>query len=162
MKKISLFLIICALFSVLYLSVQGTYSIYVKTVNKSITLTTTKLEATFLPGSDFNAKIKQIAGNSGATIETLDTNITSIQRSNVLTIIPTENNLVSTSDSPFPIYAWFSNGTIYYYTEVEHPYMNITSNVMFYKLSNLVSIDLSTIDTSRTTNMRSMFILLQN
>ena len=162
MKKITLFLIICALFSVIYLSVQGTYSIYVKTVNKSITLTTTKLEATFLPGSEFNAKVKQLAGNSNATYETLDTNITSIVRSNILTITPTTDNIVSTSDSPFPIYAWFSNGTIYYYTEVEHPYMNSDPSYMFASFSNLISIDISSIDTSTALNLTRMFYMSGN
>ena len=162
MKKISLFLIICALFSVVYLSVQGSYSIYVKQVNKSITLTTTKLEATFLQGSEFNAKIKQIAGNSDATYETIDTNITSIQRSNVLTITPIPNNVVSTNDSPFPIYAWFSNGTIYYYTEVEHPYLNENAAYMFNSLSNLANIDLTTLDSTRVHTFTRMFYKCNN
>ena len=38
--------------------------------------------ATFLDGSTFNAKIKQLAGNIDATYETNDTNITSIVRAN--------------------------------------------------------------------------------
>ena len=44
MKKILLFVITSILFTVVYLSVQNTYSVFVKTVNQNITLTTTKLE----------------------------------------------------------------------------------------------------------------------
>ena len=157
MKKILLFVLTSILFTVVYLSVQNTYSIFVKTVNSNITLTTTKLEATFLPGQDFNVKIKQLAGNSDVTYNTLDTNITSIVRSNTLNITPSTNNIVSASDSPFPIYAWFSNGTLYYYTEVEKPYMNSIATYMFTGLTTVTSIDILSIDTSRTTEMKELF-----
>ena len=158
MKKLVLFVLTSILFIVVYLSVQNTYGVFIKTVNSNITLTTTKLEATFLPGGDFNAKIKQLAGNNNATYDTLDTNITSIVRSNVLSITPTLNNVVSTSDSPFPIYAWFSNGTLYYYTEVEYPYLNVDSGRMFYGIINITNVDaLETIDSSKAENMFTMF-----
>ena len=115
--------------------------------------------ATFLPGSEFNAKIKQLAGNSNATYATTDTNITTIVR---YPGIPTSTMLsnaeiVSTTDSTTPIYAWFDNGVIYYYTESEYPYMNSDASNMFYELSNVIAIDVSTIDTSRTTNMSGVF-----
>ena len=118
-----------------------------------------KKEATFLPGSEFNAKIKQLAGNQNATYETEDLNITSIVRSNNLTIMPTDDNVMSTSDSEYPIYAWFdsNNGTIYYYTEALNPYMNSNSGNMFRNLKNLTSLDLSEFDTKYTTYMHSMF-----
>ena len=157
MKKILLFVLTSILFTVVYLSVQNTYSVFVKTVNQNITLTTTKLEATFLQGTEFNVKIKQLAGNNSATYQTDNTNITSIVRSNVLNITPSTNNIVSTSDSPFPIYAWFNNGVIYYYTEVATPYLNSDSAAMFRNLKNVTDIDMSTFDTSKLLNMNSMF-----
>ena len=114
-------------------------------------------ESTLLPGQDFNAKIKQLAGNTNAAYEISDTNITSIVRSNSLTITPTNDNIVSTSDSNTPTYAWFNNGTLYYYTDAVNLYMNANAHVMFYDLRSVTSIDLSDINTSRTTNMQSLF-----
>ena len=157
MKKIVLFLITSLLFTVVLLSVQNTYSIFFKNIQTSLEVTTPKLEAVFLPGTEFNSKIKQIAGNSNATIETNNTNITSIVRSNVLTITPTSNNIVSTSNSSFPIYAWFSSGVLYYYTEVENPYMNPISDSMFKNILNVVYIDISSIDMSNVTSTTNMF-----
>ena len=117
-------------------------------------------EATFLSGSEFNSKIKILAGNANATYSTQDTNITSIVRANSLPngFTPTNANIVSTSTSDFPIYAWYSNGTIYYYTVVDNPYMNSNGNHMFENLTNVESIDINTINTSRTTSMWSTFL----
>ena len=157
MKKIVLFVITSILFTVVLLSVKNSYSAFIKNVQTSLEVTTPKLEAIFLPGTEFSGKIKQTAGNSNSTNETTNTNITSIVRSNVLTITPTVNNIVSTSDSSFPIYAWFSNGVIYYYTEVEHPKTNSYARNMFRGLTNLTSIDISTLDTSLTTDFDGMF-----
>ena len=158
MKKILLFVLTSIVFTIICLSVQNTYSIFIKTVNSNITLTTTKLEATFLPGSDFNAKIKQLAGNDNANYGVEDTYITGIVRSNILNITPTTNNVVSTSDSPFPIYAWFSNGIIYYYTEVEYPKLNSNSSYMFYDLMGITNISgLSSMNASNVLNMSRMF-----
>ena len=157
MKKIVLFLMISILFTVVLLSVKNSYSAFTKNVQTSLEVTTPKLETTFLTGPEFNVKIKKLAGNNSANSESIDTNITSIERANILTITPTENNVVSASDSSFPIYAWYDSGVLYYYTEVEHPYLNEQANIMFYKLSNVTNIDISTLDTSKTTTMRSMF-----
>ena len=99
---------------------NGTYTVYVKDAAgnetvQTIQITNIKNEATFLPGQQFNAKIKQLAGNTNATYETVDTNITSIERANALPngFTPTSANIVSTSDSIVPIYAWYNSGTIY-------------------------------------------------
>ena len=122
--------------------------------------------STFINGQSFNETIKQLAGNQDATYSTADTNITSIQRANsvpqswinnnVITP-PSENNIVSTSTSQYPIYVWYDNGTIYYYTEALNLYMNSDSSRMFRNLRNVTSIDLSTIKTSKTTNIKAMF-----
>ena len=125
--------------------------------------------AMFIPGEDFNTKIKTLANPtlSNITYQTADTNIISIQRATSLPSSwidedeeitpPSNDNIVSTNDSDHPIYAWYDNGTIYYYTEVEHPYMNINANSMFKGLNSVISIDLVSIDTSKTTNMSSLF-----
>ncbi len=134
-------------------------STYTLNENKTMYAIWRQGEATFLPGGDFNAKIKQLAGNTNATYETADTNITSIQRANTLPngFTPTSTNIVSTSESDIPIYAWYDNGTIYYYTAVANPYMNSQATNMFRGLTKATSIDLSTINTSRTRYMDAMF-----
>lgn len=118
-------------------------------------------EATFIDGSSFNIKIKQLANPSVDNIDVLynDTNITSIVRANSLPqgFTPTNANIVSTSDSDFPIYAWFDNHTLYYYTLADNPYMNSNGNHMFENLTNVESIEINTINTSRTTNMSYLF-----
>ena len=116
-------------------------------------------EAIFLPGEEFNAKIKQLAGNNNATYETNDTNITSIVRASTLpnNFTPTNTNVVSTSSSGLPIYAWYDNGTIYYYTSATQLYMNSNANNMFRGLTNVSTININTIDTSRMTVANYLF-----
>ena len=115
--------------------------------------------AKFLPGEEFNIKIKQLANPSMSNIEknTFDSNIISIQRSNTLSITPTDDNKVSSDDSDIDIYAWFSNGTLYYYSTANKLYMNEDSGSMYSYLTKMASIDLSDIDTSKVTSMSFMF-----
>jgi len=134
-------------------------STYTLNENKTLYAIWKTGEATFVAGETFNAKIKQLAGNTNATYETVDTNITSIVRANSLPngFTPTEANIVSTQNSDFPIYAWYDNGTIYWYTDIDNPYMNPNSSNMFRGLTNVTSMAINTIDTSRSTNMNSLF-----
>ena len=122
--------------------------------------------ATFLPGGHFNAKIKSLAANENVTYMTMDSNITSIQKANSVPsswIVnneitpPSNNNVLSTEDSANPIYAWYDNGTIYYYSVANNLYMNSTSSFMFYDLLNVTSIDIDIINTSNVTSMNGMF-----
>ena len=143
---------------------NGIYTVYVRDAAgnatvKTIEITNIKKEATFLPGKQFNAKIKQLAGDIDATHTTRDTNITTIMRYPGTPSQSILNNadIVSTSDSIVPIYAWFDNGTLYYYSEAEHLYMNSDAIAMFYELKNVTAIDVLTINTSRTVNMGSLF-----
>ena len=117
-----------------------------------------KKESTFITGPEFNAKIKQLAGNDGATNDTNDTNITSIERANALPNFElNDNNIVSTNDSNTPTYVWFDNGTVYYYTEALNLYMNPDSRYMFNKLTSARKIEVSMIDTSKVRDMRFLF-----
>ena len=117
-------------------------------------------EATFITGEEFNVKIKQLAGNTNVTSETEDTNITSIVRANSLpnNFNPTDANIVSTTTSDFPIYAWYDNGIIYWYSDVDNPYMNASSYNMFRSLTKVTNIDINTINTSRIQSMHAMFM----
>ena len=115
--------------------------------------------ATFLPGETFNEKIKILAGNISATSSTDDTNILSIQKANALPqgFTSTNDNTVSASESANPIYAWFDNGTIYYYSEANNIYLNSNARYMFRNLTKVASIDINTINTSNTIDMSNMF-----
>ena len=140
------------------------------TLNEDLTLYAlyNQGDSTFLQGDTFNIKIKTLANPllNNISASTNDTNITSIQRVNSVPqtwindddiIPPSSDNIVSTSNSENPIYAWYDNGTIYYYTSVGHPYMNANAHSMFRGLNNVTLIDLSTINTNKTTNISSMF-----
>ena len=91
---------------------------------------------------------------------TADANITSFQR---VTLAPdtslfTQDNIISTDDSSFPIYAWYDNGVIKYYSESNNFKANSDMSYMFTSLSSLTSIgDLSSLNTTNVTNMSNMF-----
>lgn len=76
----------------------------------------------------------------------------------------TENDyvIVSTQDSYYPVYAWYDNGAIHYYTEADKIYLNEDSSSMFYNMSNLQNIEMDGWDTSNVTNMGSMFSYCSN
>ena len=114
--------------------------------------------STFLPGETVNAKMKQLAGNSETTYDDIDTNITSVKRSSTIEDqYKTSDNIVSTSDSESPIYMWYDNGTIYWYTEDEKPSLNANSIRLFENLVEVTSIDAEDFDTSNVTNTYRMF-----
>ena len=116
---------------------------------------------TFVSGEEFIIKVKQLSNptNDNVRIDTVDTNITSIVKANALPngFVSSDANTVSTSDSGFPINIWIDNGTLYYYTESPKAYMNSSASHMFRELISLTSIDMSIIDTSRTTEMYALF-----
>ena len=118
--------------------------------------------ATFDTGSTVNAKIKKLSGQSGASSSTANTTITAIERADTLPVsgnVYENDNKISSSTSMLPIYAWFDNGVIYYYSDAEELYLNKNASSMFYYLRNLSTIDNSIGEwiTSNTTNMSSMF-----
>ena len=119
-------------------------------------------EAYFLTGTEVNIKMKQLAGNNTSTDneETVDTNITSIKYSkNEPENFEKENkNIVSTQDSPYPIYMWYDNGTIYWWSEDKTPSLNEDASKMFTLMSSLTNIDgVANFDTLQTTNMYGIF-----
>ena len=106
-----------------------------------------------IDGSSFNDKIKALAGNN---------DITKIQKAESINLNDiTNDNLISDNESEVPVYAWFDNGTIYYYPvhylDNVKIYLNPRSNSMFSGLNKVTSIDLSGFDTSKVINMSSMF-----
>ena len=130
------------------------------TINNDITIY--GKTAVFKTGKEVNQHLKELAGTNIVNNDaprTNDTNITGIRRTNNLPdgFVPSEDNIISTSDSRIPIYAWFDNGTIYYYTEANNPLTNEDASWMFANLTKLNVLELDTIDTSNTIDMSVMF-----
>ena len=121
-------------------------------------------EAMFLPGKDVNAKMKELAGDDTSTLEDRYTfkneSIIAIKESE---IEPSDNNkqeknIVSTTESEYPIYMWFDNGTIYWWSEDKSPTLNEDSSYMFNMLTNINDISgLKGYDASATTDIEYMF-----
>ena len=120
-------------------------------------------KTTFDKGQNVNKIMKQLAGNSESTYTSTDTNIRYIKRATDEEYHLTTADKVNVTTSYFeyyydkPIYMWFDNGTIYYYSEADIIYLNETSSYLFNNLTELISVDLSGIDTSIVQNMESMF-----
>ena len=64
---------------------------------------------------------------------------------------------VSAFNSQLPIYSWFDDGTIYYWSEDTHPYTNPTADYMFNGFTKATVVDVAPFDTSKTTSMIGMF-----
>lgn len=144
-------------------------------------------ETMFINGYELNKKFKKMSGqNVEDSWPGENTTIKTIKKSTTLpSPYKTNDNIVSTSDSGSPIYAWYSSGTIYWYTTATKVYLHpenqyIFSDLsalesipefnqfdsskinntyyMFYNCKKLKSIDLSNFDTSNVENMGSMFM----
>ncbi|MBR6133606.1 MAG: BspA family leucine-rich repeat surface protein [Bacilli bacterium] len=121
-------------------------------------------EAIFLTGKEVNIKMKELAGTD-TTITTArynvpDTNILSIVKSETEPIEANKQdaNIVSTPESGYPIYMWFDNGTIYWWSEDNNPSTNNDASNMFYMISNLNNIQgVETFDLSNTQIFESGF-----
>ena len=102
-------------------------------------------------GPDFNTKLKAL-GTTTNKIEHFKKN----------TVAPVASmNTINIEDeaSDYEIKLWLdpTDKTAYYYTEPEKAYLNEDSSRMFRDLSNLISLDVSSFDTSKVTNMEAMF-----
>ena len=102
-------------------------------------------------------------------LEALGTATSKIEHFKKSTVAPTASmNAVNIEDweSDYEIKLWLdpTNKTAYYYAEPEKVYLNTDSSMMFFsgyfeqKFKNILEIDLSNFDTSKVTNMRSMFV----
>ena len=122
--------------------------------------TSSDKNAVFLYGGAVNNKMKQLANDSSVSMSFHDTNIKLIARSDTE---PTEENkqkanTVSDINSEVPIYMWFDNGTIYWWSEDLYPSLSGDSSSMFYYLMGLEHIDdLDLFDTSKVMTMQNMF-----
>lgn len=102
-------------------------------------------------------KIKALAGGNLSNIKTFTKSETAPNINSM-----TSANIISTDDSNSPIYAWYDNGTIFWWSEAEKVYMNVDCNNMFYGCSSLTTLSLENFDTSKVTNMSYMFYKCNN
>ena len=98
-------------------------------------------------GPDFNTKLKSLGA---------------FERFKKSPVAPaTSMNVVNIEDeeSDYEIKLWLdpTNKTAYYYAEPEKVYLNEDSSRMFRDLSNLISLDVPSFDTSKVINMEAMF-----
>ncbi|MBP3831716.1 MAG: BspA family leucine-rich repeat surface protein [Clostridia bacterium] len=139
------------------------YDVKIETIDKNLKseLVTVAIEeprAIFKTGAEVNAKMKQLAGTENATHQTEDTNIREIKRATEISDAnKIDSNIVSTPESNTPIYMWFDNGIIYYYSIDEKPELNTASSYMFSGFKKLKNIYLNNFDTSNVTLMHGFF-----
>ena len=107
-------------------------------------------------GPDFNEKLK--------ALETATNKIEHFKKSNVAPAASMNTTNIEDEASDYEIKLWFNptDKTAYYYAEPEKIYLNEDSNRMFRDLSNLISLDVSSFDTSKATNMETMFSRMSN
>ena len=136
-------------------SVENTY----KMLDKDIAADKDGKHAMFVTGEVFNTKMKTLANDLGTSLEG-NKNIRYFKYSSTEPNdeLKTEEHLVSTTDSEYPIYMWFEDETIYWWSEDKMPSLNSNSYKMFYGLNNLVSIEgIERFDTSEVTSMSYFF-----
>ena len=102
-------------------------------------------------GPDFNTKLK--------ALETATNKIEHFKKSPVAPATSMNTVNIEDEDSDYEIKLWLdpADKTAYYYAEPEKVYLNKDSSRMFLRMSNLTSLNISNLDTSKVTNMRSMF-----
>ena len=129
--------------------------------NVTFTAQWVESSAELLSGREINVKMKKLAGNRSASYNREDTAITAIQRSDEApsdTVMEDTNSLISTSASGKPVYAWFEDGTIKWWSDAE--YVNASSDLSYlcYNMNKLTDISgLATWDVSNVTYMDAMF-----
>ena len=117
--------------------------------------------AIFDEGTSVNVKLKTLAGDELSETNphtTSDTNITSIVKSDTApdTNNRTDEHIVSSTTSPNIIYAWYDNGTIYWWSEATEVFLNQNADYMFAYFTNVTNIDIA-FKTDITTNMGHLF-----
>ena len=103
-------------------------------------------------GPDFNTKLKSLGA------------FEHFKRSTVAPAASTNAKNIEDEESDCEIKLWLNptDKTAYYYAEPEKAYLNEDSSRMFRDLSNLISLDVSSFDTSKVTNMEAMFAGMPN
>ena len=109
-------------------------------------------------GMVVNAKMKKLSGTANASYSTSNTNIQAILKSDIAPDISTMTSDNIVSNSTIPIYMWFDNGTIYWWSEANKIKYNESSDRMFCSFQKLANIDgIASWNTSSVTTMDNMF-----
>ena len=112
-------------------------------------------------GQNINVALKKLSGQSNPTYFTTNTTIKAIKAAASMSAAQQSNAaIISTANSPVPVYAWFddTDGSIYVYSEADVIQGNSDMSYMFSGASGLTNIDaLAKWDTSRVTDMGYMF-----
>ena len=106
-------------------------------------------------GENVNEKIKKLV-NPNARRSDIDESITAIRRANQIDDSK-EKVDISSELSDIQIYAWYDNGTVYYYSLADKIFMNEDSLYLFSNFWNVTEIELNTFDSSKVINMAAMF-----
>ena len=102
-------------------------------------------------GPFFNTKLR--------LLETATNKIEHLKKSPTPPAITANVKNIENGGSDYEIKLWLDQAdkTAYYYTEPEKVYLNKDSSRMFFNMPNILSLDLSSFDTSRVMNMEGMF-----
>ena len=137
-------------------------SSYVPTSTQTIYAHWNTAKAQFITGYNLGNRMKKLAGDTDPSVWSVNTSITSIKmattRPNIANM--TSDNIVSINNSTYnaPIYMWFDNGTIYWWSEDKTPELNASASDMFINLRSLQSIpEFSSFDASNVEDMIHMF-----
>ena len=113
-------------------------------------------KAIMTEGPDFNEKLK--------ALETATNKIEYFKKSAVVPAASMNAVNIEDEESDYEIKLWLdpTDKTAYYYAETEKVYLNTDSSEMFYRsyiyqIENILGLDLSNFDTSKVTDMGSMF-----
>jgi len=116
-----------------------------------------QMRAIMTEGPDFNEKLN--------ALETATNKIEHFKKSTVAPAASINAVNIEDEESECEIKLWLdqTDKTAYYFTETEKVYLNTNSREMFYpeygtqKIKNILDLDLSNFDTSKVTDMSSMF-----
>ncbi len=112
-------------------------------------------------GQNINVVLKKLSGQTNASYYTDNTTITAVKPASTMSSAQQASaSIISSSNSPVPIYAWFDNtdGTIYIYSEADKIKAGTSLSYLFYYFKSLDDISaLVSWDTSKVTYMSYMF-----
>ena len=112
-------------------------------------------------GSNINVALKKLSGQNNPNYSSINSTIVAVKLASVMSSAQQANaSVISTSNSPVPIYAWFNDtdGTIYIYSEANKIKANTSLARLFYGFNALEDISaLAGWDTSNVVSMESAF-----
>lgn len=116
--------------------------------------------ATLDIGSKVNIVMKKLSGQTEVTSSNVSNTTVKAFKKWTKRTLPTdvEKEKVSISSSDTPIYMWFDNGTIYYFSKTENVYLNPNSATLFNNFTALEDVSgITNFDTSNVTSLSAMF-----